>query len=90
MGELSAPPSSESSSAVSSPQMYAGAAVDEDVAGAEDACLPSLVDGGLEDLVLREVLAADVDEDAIGLDRVRGDEAAFEQPVRHATITSRS
>ena len=43
-----------------------------------------LVDCGLEDLVLREVLAADVDEDAVGLDCVRGDEAALEQPVRHA------
>ncbi len=62
----------------------AGAAVDEDVAGAEDACLPRLVDGRLEDLVLGEVLAADVDEDAVGFDRVRRDEAAFDQPVRHA------
>ena len=37
-----------------------------------------LVDRSLEDLVLREVLAADVDEDAVGLDRVRGDEAALD------------
>ena len=36
-----------------------------------------------EDLVLRQVLAADVDEDVRRLDRVRGDQAALDQPVRH-------
>ncbi len=58
--------------------------MDEDVAAAEDAGLAGLVDCGLEDLVLREVLAADVDEDAGGLDCMGGDEAALEQPVWHA------
>ena len=36
------------------------------------------------DLVGRRVLAADVDEDAVRLDRVRGDQAALEEPVRDA------
>ena len=35
-----------------------------------------------QDLELVQVLAADVDEDAIALDRVRGDQAALDQPVR--------
>ena len=51
---------------------------------AQDPRLARLLDGGREDLVLREVLAPDVDEDVGGLDRMRGDEAALEQPVRYA------
>ena len=62
----------------------AGAAVDGHVHLAEEARLARLVDGRLQDLVLGQVLAADVDEDVLRLDRVRGDQAALEQPVRHA------
>ncbi len=58
--------------------------MDEDVAAAENACLASLVDGRLQDLVLRQVLAANVDEDVFGLDRMGGDEAALDQPVGDA------
>src|SRR2546421_624012 len=35
-----------------------------------------------QDVVLLRVLAADVDEDVLRLDRVRGDQAALDQPVR--------
>ena len=76
-------PSSDSSSAVSSPQMYAPAPrwiTSSTVA--EQAGVPRLVDRGLQHLVLRRVLAADVDEDVARLDRVRGDQAALDQPVR--------
>ena len=40
------------------------------------------VERALQGLVLREVLAADVDVDLLRLDRVRRDQAALDQPVR--------
>ena len=60
----------------------AGAAVDRDLDLAEDARVARLVERALQGLVLREVLAADVDVDLLRLDRVRRDQAALEQPVR--------
>src|SRR5207253_1612690 len=60
----------------------AGAAVDHDLDAAQQAGLPRLVERRLEHLVLLRILAADVDEDVLRLDRVRRDEAALEQPVR--------
>jgi len=50
----------------------------------EDPCLARFLDRAGEDLVLREVLAADVDEDVARFDRVCRDEAALDQAVRHA------
>ena len=61
----------------------AGAAVDDDADVAEQPGRLRLVDRRLHDLVLGQVLAADVDEDVLRLDRVRGDQAALDQPVRH-------
>ncbi len=62
----------------------AGAAVDHDLDVAEDAGGARLVERALHRLGLGEVLAADVDVDALRLDRVRRDQAALEQPVRDA------
>ena len=56
--------------------------MDGDLDAAEELRLARLLDRGGEDLVLRQVLAADVDEDVGRLDRVRGDEAALDEPVR--------
>jgi hypothetical protein len=60
------------------------AAVDEDLHVAEQPGCRRLVECRLQHLVLGRVLAADVDEDELRLDRVRRDEAALEQPVRDA------
>src|SRR5579862_967308 len=51
-----------------------GAAVHDDADFAEQSCLARLVDGAREDLVLGQVLAADVDEDVVRFDRARGDQ----------------
>ena len=84
-------PSSESSSAVSSPQMYApGAAVHDQVEvepGAEDVLAEVALGVRLGDRVAQPAggvhrLAADVDERPVGPDRVRGDDHALDQRVR--------
>ena len=54
----------------------------DDRHAAEEVRLARLVERGAHDLELVQVLAADVDEDALRLDAVRGDEAALDQPVR--------
>ena len=63
----------------------AGAPVDEDrdVAADVRAAL-QLLQRGDEHLVRARVLAADVDEHRLRLDRVRGDQAALDEPVRDA------
>ena len=62
----------------------AGAAVDHDLHVLEQPRCAGLPEGAGQRLVLGEVLAADVDVDPLRLDRVRRDQAALEQPVRHA------
>ena len=49
---------------------------------AEVSRLTGLLDGGLQRLVLRQVLAADIDEGEVGPDRVAGDQDALEHLVR--------
>ncbi len=78
-------PSSDSSSAVSSPQMYAPAprwSDDRDVA--EQLARAHLLERVDEHLELVLVLAADVDEDVLRLDPVRRDQAALEEAERDA------
>jgi hypothetical protein len=58
--------------------------VQDDVHVAEQARGARIVDGTCQDLVLREILAADVDEDGSRLDRMRRDQAALDQQVRVA------
>ena len=58
-----------------------GDAGSEDVL-ARETCLVRLLHGTGEDLVRLEELAAAVDIDVIGLDRVRGDEATLDQLMR--------
>src|SRR5215208_1058338 len=70
-------PSSDSMSAVSSPQMYAPAPRWSTIVTS-----PRRSERAAENLVRTGVLAADVDEDVLRLDRVRGDQAAFQEPVR--------
>ena len=60
----------------------AGAAVEDDRDAAEQLRLVHLRQRVAQDLELAQVLAADVDEDALGLDRVRRDQAALDQPER--------
>ena len=62
----------------------AGAAVQDDRDAVEQVGLVHFVERGADDLELGEVLAADVDEDVLRADRVRGDQAALDQPVRNA------
>ena len=61
----------------------AGASVDDDRDVAEELPGPHLLERGDEDLELGLVLAADVDEHVLRLDRVGGDERALEEPERH-------
>src|SRR6185436_6951432 len=58
-------------------------AVEHDRDTVEEVRRARLVERGAEDLELVQVLAADVDEDVGGADRVRRDEAALDQAVRH-------
>src|SRR5207253_7064784 len=60
----------------------AGAAMDRQRDVPEQAVTTSLLESGGEHVVLRRVLAADVDEHVLRRDRVRRDQAAFDQPVR--------
>jgi hypothetical protein len=62
----------------------AGAAVHDDLHVAEEPGGARVFDRALQHLVLGQVLAADVDEDALREDRVRGDQTALDQPVRDA------
>ncbi len=62
----------------------AGASVHGDLDVPENPGLAGLGDGTVEDLEFVQVLAPDVDEDVLALDRVRGDEAALEEPVGDA------
>ena len=62
----------------------AGAAVQDDRHFAEQPRLARLGERVSHDLELGQVLAADIDEDVLRLDRVRRDQAALDQPVRDA------
>jgi len=62
----------------------AGAAVHDDGHVAEQPSALCLVHRRLQHVVLRRVLAADVDEDRARLDRVRCDEATLDEAVRDA------
>ena len=69
----------------------AGAAVDDDLDVAEDPRVARLVDGGLEDLVLGQVLAADVDEDVASTrSRARRSGSPRSGGAGRVVITSRS